>query len=84
VKVILIRKKRFVWDDPMHRCYNGAFGEHHFEYGEWEIFETLDEKENPEERLKFWQEMNDYAVSFRGDSAKAEYKIGETIEDEKT
>lgn len=74
---ILRRTKVFVWDDPLHRCYNGALGEHHYEDGKWEIFETLNEKQNPEERLKFWVELNDYAVSCRGKGAKVEYKLSE-------
>jgi hypothetical protein len=36
--------------------------------------------EKSEARLKFWTELNDYAVSQRGEGAKREFKIETTKE----
>jgi hypothetical protein len=76
-----MRSREFVFDDPMRRCYNGAFGAHHFEWSAWTDHEhTTPEK--VEARLKFWRELNDYAVSHRGDSAKSEFEIKPNLESE--
>lgn len=60
----------FVFDDPQRRCYNGAFGAHHYESGPWERFESG----VTEDRVQFWRSLNDYAVSARGKSARVEYQ----------
>jgi hypothetical protein len=73
--VLMSRKQIFVWDDPMRRCYDGAFGAHHFEWSEWEILDRLADQETADRKLKFWRELNDYAVSQRGKSALQEFKI---------
>lgn len=75
--VLMCRSQVFVWDDPLHRCYNGAFGAHHFEFGRWETLDRLPDAETAARKLKFWTELNDYAVSQRGKSAKREFKIVE-------
>jgi len=43
----------------------------------WSAWEALEytTTEKAEARLKFWQELNDYAVSQRGDTAKREFKL---------
>lgn len=72
---LIARRKTFVFDDPQRRCYNGAHGDHHYEYGAWETFDSDVKPEKIESTLKFWRELNDYAVSCRGESAKVEYKV---------
>ena len=37
---IFSRKRIFVFDDPMRRYYNGAFGKHHYEWSRWERLES--------------------------------------------
>jgi len=71
---ISMRRRVFVWDDPMHRCYNGAYGAHHYEWGAWESLDSDVSEDKLESKLKFWRELNDYAVSQRGDSARCEFK----------
>jgi hypothetical protein len=71
---LLRRTLVFVWDDPQRRCYNGAFGAHHFEWspwGQWDVGSPA----KMERRRQFWQELNDYAVSQRGKDSKIEYKV---------
>jgi hypothetical protein len=31
---------------------------------------------DPDKRLKFWRELNDYAVSQRGEDSRKEFKLG--------
>jgi len=72
---IMCRSKVFVNTDPQRRCYNGAFKSYRYDWGQWEELDTQDTKEDADERLKFWKELNDYAVSQRGDGAKREFEI---------
>jgi len=65
----------------MHRCYNGAWGDHHYEWGSWEVLYSNVPPEKQESMLTFWRELNDYAVSQRGDNAKCEFKIEETLKE---
>lgn len=74
--IISYRKRRLINTDPQRRCYNGAHFKSELIWTNWECLETTT-KEKQEERLKFWRELNDYAVSQRGGSAKAEYKVEE-------
>lgn len=78
--LLMCRGRVFVWDDPLRRCYNGAFGAHHFECGAWEVLDRLPDAETAARKLKFWTELNDYAVSCRGAEAKRDFKIVERQE----
>lgn len=73
-QVLYTRSRVFVFDDPQRRCYNGAFGAHHYEWSAWEVLDRFP-ADKAEAKLKFWRELNDYAVSPRGDSAKREFKV---------
>lgn len=49
-------------------------------WGSWGLLERQDWMKpgaSMEDRLKFWVELNDYAVSQRGESARSEYKLEE-------
>lgn len=70
-----IRRQEFVWDDPLHRCYEGAYDDHHYEWGPWETLWSGDDMSKANCQLEFFRELNDYAVSQRGESAKCEFKI---------
>lgn len=73
--VLQTRSAVFVWDDPQRRCYDGAFGAHHYEWGAWETLDRLETAEKAAAKLKFWSELNDYAVTSRGESARREFKV---------
>ena len=75
--LLLCQEQVFVWDDPLQRCYNGAYGAHHFEWGASEVLDRLPDAETAARKLQFWRELNDYAVSQRGESARKEFKIVE-------
>ena len=67
--------------DPQRRCYNGCHFSSELRWTDWKLFEYVTE-ENKERRMQFWQGLNAYAVSQRGEFAKAEYEIRE-VEDGK-
>jgi len=69
--IIWTRQRHLVNTDPQRRCYNGAHFSSELVWGPWE---ELDYTTKPEERLKFWTELNDVAVSARGEGAQREYE----------
>lgn len=71
---ILKRSRILINTDPQRRCYNGAHFSSELVWSQWESLGTAT-KENAKERLKFWRELNDYAVSQRGKEAKTEFKL---------
>jgi len=76
--VILHRKLIGVNTDPQRRYYNGCYFNSELRWTEWGVFEImrfLKPGTDPEDRLKFWRELNDYAVSQRGESARSEFKV---------
>lgn len=74
-RVVLLRRKRIeVNTDPQRRCYNGCHFSSELRWTAWESLDYFDAK-HAEARLKFWRELNDYAVSQRGESAKCEFKV---------
>ncbi len=79
---IVHRNRRLHLNDP--RCYNGAYFDAEYVWGPWETLERDLTPERAQDRLKFWQELNDYAVSQRGESAKTEFKIQAQIEKDLT
>jgi len=70
---ILVREKKLQLNDP--RCYNGAFFDAEYVYGEWEVLEYDVPESKVQERLDFWVDLNNYAVSQRGESARKQFKI---------
>lgn len=63
--------------DPQRRCYNGCHFSSELQWTEWETIEWDVAPEHVKDRLKFWIELNDYAVSQRGDSAHKEFRVME-------
>ena len=60
-------------NDPQRRCYNGA---HYSTAERLTAWETIDwNVKNPEDRMEFWRDLNDYAVSQRGKSARCEFRV---------
>lgn len=71
---IYIRRRIEVNTDPQRRCYDGCHFSSKLQWTEWELLcEAKPEK--AEDSLRYWTELNDYAVSQRGPSAKAEFKV---------
>lgn len=76
---IEMRKRQLINTDPQGRCYNGCHYKSELVWTQWEILESgID---GGPRRLKFWRELNDYAISQRGESARAEFKLVEDSED---
>jgi len=78
-QTILSRVRMEVNTDPQRRCYNGAHFSSELRWTEWDELEfTTTEKSKG--RLKFWRELNDYAVSARGEGARREFKLVDEVE----
>lgn len=72
--IIQRRNKHLINTDPQRRCYNGCHFSSEMVWGAWEDLESSVPEDRLDTRLKFWKELNGYAVSQRGDSAKAEFR----------
>lgn len=60
-----------------NRCYNGAYASNEWLWTNWDWLEWDVAPDKVEQRLAFWRDLNDYAVSQRGSSAKQEFRIRE-------
>lgn len=72
--VIWMRTKLVINTDPQRRCYNGCHAKSEICWSSWNVLEYTTEVRS-EQRLKFWRELNDYAISQRGSSAKSEFVV---------
>lgn len=70
---IVMRQRVLVNTDPQRRCYNGAHFSTELQWSEDVILNSCTEY-MVEEKLQFWRELNDYAVSQRGESARSEFR----------
>lgn len=74
---IEISEQQTVITDPQRRVYNGCI---YSSKRIWTNFETLESeipKDKVEERLAFWVDLNNYAVSQRGEGSRSKYRIVE-------
>lgn len=65
-------------NDPQRRCYNGAHFSTAFRWTEWETLDSFPDDTPQTEidrKLKFWRDLNDYAISQRGEGARSEYEV---------
>ena len=69
--ILYTRRKILINTDPQRRCYNGCHAKSELVRTAWEV---LDSNGN-EQKLTFWRELNDYAISQRGEEARCEYKL---------
>ena len=60
--------------DPQRRCYYGCHFSTALVWSDWTVLDIVP-KGRIERRLQFWKELNDYAVSERGESARKEFRI---------
>ena len=68
------RKLIEVNTDPQRRCYNDVHAKSEMRWTAWGSLETGLSADKVERRLKFWQELNDNAVSQRGKGATSEFR----------
>ena len=77
-------KRRVGTPGSQRRCYNGCY--HYSDWEEiftyWGVLEYEVPADKVESRLKFWKELNDYAVSQRGEFARKEYRVIENKEND--
>jgi hypothetical protein len=71
---IMYRKRVLVNTDPQRRCYDGCHFSSELRWTEWESLESNVPEGRIDARLSFCRGLNDYAVSQRGEGAKAEFK----------
>jgi hypothetical protein len=71
------RRRVLVNTDPQRRCYNGCNFSEELQWTSWDCLEWDIPEETLEKRLTFWRELNDYAVSQRGQGAKGEFRSTE-------
>jgi hypothetical protein len=71
--VLMCRSRYLHLNDP--RCYNGCYFDAEYRWGQWEVLDRLPTQEKADSTITFWTELNDYAVSQRGEGAKSEFKI---------
>lgn len=69
------RGTQLINTDPQRRCYNGCHAKSELVWEEWEIFTRNLTAEKGEKQLKFWRDLNAYAVEARGKSAASEYRL---------
>lgn len=65
--------------DPQRRCYNGCHFSSELRWTAWGVLEVNRLGSKVEGRLKFWRELNDYAISQRGEGARSEFEAVEEI-----
>lgn len=75
---IEMRRQVIVNTDPQRRCYDGCNFSEELQWTAWGVVDFDIHEDRVEQRLKFWRELNDYAVSQRGEGARAEYRAVST------
>lgn len=68
------RKRALINTDPQRRCYNGCHFSSELVWTPWEFLVVDVPEEKVEWTLNWWRELNDYAVSERGQGAKREFR----------
>lgn len=72
---IEFRVRRLVNTDPQRRCYNGCHYSSELQWTDWNTLENQVSEDAVTDRVKFWRELNDYAISERGEGARRELRI---------
>jgi len=73
-----IRNQQLVNTDPQRRCYNGAHCKSELIWTPWKVLQYFKEGTSQgkmDKALTFWRELNDHAISQRGESARSEFRI---------
>jgi hypothetical protein len=72
---IEISNQRTVLTDPQRRVYNRCMWDSAQIFTEFEVLESEIPPEKIAERLDFWVDLNNYAVSQRGESSRNRYRV---------
>lgn len=72
---LLTRGKILINTDPQRRCYNGAHYSSELINSPWEILRSGISENELDGIFAFWTDLNEYAVSQRGESARKEFKF---------
>ena len=75
---IFVRRQVLVNTDPLRRHYNGAHFSSELQWTAWAMLERMRHLKpgaDPQARLEFWRELNNFAVSQRGEIARCEFKV---------
>lgn len=73
--IIEKRELKLINTDPQRRCYNGCHFSSELVWSDWDWLCVNVPENMIEEKLKFWRDLSDYAVSQRGESARSEYRV---------
>ena len=76
---IEISEQRTVITDPYRRVYNGCIFDSEQVFTPFRVLESGIPKSEIEERLLFWVDLNNYAVSQRGETSRNKYRVVEDI-----
>ncbi|MCH9712797.1 MAG: hypothetical protein K0U20_09260 [Proteobacteria bacterium] len=68
-------EQTIVITDPQRRVYNGCIHSYETVFKDWEVLESNLSEDKAKKRLKFWNELSDFAVSQRGESSRTKYRI---------
>lgn len=60
--------------DPQRRCYDGCHFSSEWRWTAWDWINLNVPEDQVEDKLKFWRDLSDYAVSERGESGRSEYR----------
>jgi hypothetical protein len=74
---VKMRRRLVINTDPQRRCYYGVNAKEELVWSDWEEVDFELPESRVGERLKFWRELNDYAIGERGQSARCEFKAEE-------
>ena len=69
--ILYTRRKILINTDPQRRCYYGCHAKSELVWTAWEVLDY----NGTEQELTSWRELNDYAISQRGEEARREYKL---------
>ena len=61
--------------DPQRRCYNGCHFSSELIDTPWETLESHIPAAKAQAKMQFWRELNDYAVSQRGEGARKWFEL---------
>ena len=76
---IEISTQHIIITDPQRRVYNGCIHSYETNYTPFEVLESEIPKDKIDKRLRFWTNLNDYAVSQRGEGSRNKYRIVEDV-----
>lgn len=73
---IQMSKQFTINTDPQKRCYNGCHFSSEQVWTNWSnLVSGINTKEDADNKLKYWVELNNFAVSQRGENARAKFRI---------